>query len=181
MDLDVFQLVESVCHGHWLNSWLFWSGFTRRMAVLQLVHPCDGGIFGDQTGGWFHAFRRFGGAGVILHGEMLLFKEAAPMVRMAPVLLCHLRPEVFHKHSQELANVTQREIAISFLANQVSFFLPTWTFSSVGPGSLAFLVYSRSLFLSLRRNHRWEAQSKLILFCPDFIIALLPSEAQNAF
>ena len=110
------------------------------------------------------------------------FQGGSPYgVRMAPVLLCHLRPEVFHKHSQELANVTQREIAISFLANQVSFFLPTWTFSSVGPGSLAFLVYSRSLFLSLRRNHRWEAQSKLILFCPDFIIALLPSEAQNAF
>ena len=30
---------------------------------------------------------------------------------------------MFHKHSQGLANVTQREIAISFLANQDSFFL----------------------------------------------------------
>lgn len=47
-----------------------------------------------------------------------------------------------------------------------SVLLPTWTFAKVGPVSSAFLTYSRSACLSLRRNHGSEAWAKSILFCP---------------
>lgn len=97
---------------------------------------------------------------------------------LGPSSLCYLDlgPEVFHKHSQELAHLIQGEIAISFLANQAPFFLPTWTFSRVGTGSSAFLMYSRSVFLSLRRSHSWGTWSKSILCCP---LAYYPFTLKN--
>ena len=97
-------------------------------SVVLNSSTCVRGIYKNQIRGCFNAFRRFGGrkVGDFSWHECFFFKEAAPIAcSWVPVLLCYsdLRPEMFHKHLQGLANVTQGEIAISFLANQDSFFL----------------------------------------------------------
>lgn len=67
------------------------------------------------------------GAGklVIFHGMNASFSRRGDPIACSwvPVLLCYsdLRPEMFAKHSQGLANVTQGEIAISFWQTKILF------------------------------------------------------------
>lgn len=89
------------------------------------------------------------------HDVKCFFSEAAPMAHSWAPTFHVFRiwdPRCFTSIYKNSGKSDPARVCDMFSGQPNFFSLPTWIFSKVGPGSPAFLMDSRSMFLSLRRN-----------------------------